>query len=120
MPRVSLFTNVAASKINATALLKDLTAAAATSIGKDESKFMNLVHPDTPIYYAGSEEPAAFLEVSSIGAIGGDKNASIVSQLSGVVEKHLSIPPARVYVNFFDIKPSDWGVKGTTNEALNK
>lgn len=38
-------------------------------------------------------------QVSSIGAIGGDKNVSIVKQLSEVVEKHLSIPPARVYVN---------------------
>ena len=38
-------------------------------------------------------------QVSSIGCIGGDKNISITQQLSAVVEKHLGIPPARVYVN---------------------
>ena len=38
-------------------------------------------------------------QVSSIGYIGGDKNISITQQLSAVVEKHLGIPPARVYVN---------------------
>lgn len=42
---------------------------------------------------------AAAPQVSSIGYIGGDKNISITQQLSAVVEKHLGIPPARVYVN---------------------
>ena len=32
---------------------------------------------DKPMIYAGSEEPAAFGELISIGAIGGDKNKQV-------------------------------------------
>lgn len=38
-------------------------------------------------------------QVSSIGSIGGAKNANIVESLSGVIERRLGVPPDRCYIN---------------------
>ncbi len=62
-------------------------------------RFMTLFHPDQKMFYAGSEEPAAFLEVASIGFIGGDKNVTISAALTETIGKHLSVPADRVYIN---------------------
>lgn len=55
--------------------------------------FVVIIHYDTALAFGGdSDTPAAYTEISSIGAIGGDKNAKIVEAIAAVAEMHLGIP----------------------------
>ena len=48
--------------------------AVASSVGKPEQYVMVTLQAGIPMAFAGSTDPAAFCTLSSIGAIGGDKN----------------------------------------------
>ena len=68
MPLINLRTNI--SDVQAPdALLKKLSAALATATGKPESYVMTLLDSGVPMTFAGSEEPCAYVEIKSIGAL---------------------------------------------------
>lgn len=53
---------------------------------------------DVPLCFGGTEEPAAYAELLSIGAIGGEKNKTISAALSAVLAAKLNIPANRLYI----------------------
>lgn len=120
MPTVNINTNVSKADLTDVGrILRVLTTTASQSIGKPEKYFVVIIHFDTALAFGGDPDtPAAYTEISSIGAIGGDKNAKIVEAISAVAETHLSIPTDRFYVKFHDIAASDWGWRGTTFDKL--
>ena len=68
MPLINLRTNV--SDVQAPdALLKKLSDALASATGKPESYVMTLLESGVPMTFAGSEEPCAYVEIKSIGAL---------------------------------------------------
>ena len=54
--------------------------------------------------FGGSEEPAAYGELISIGGVGPTTNKQLSAAISEILEAKLSVPPARFYIKFFDVK----------------
>ncbi len=93
--------------------LKALSEIVARQTGKPEAYCMTILSKAS-IMMAGVPRPAAFVEVRAIGGL----SASVTRQLSGelcfLISSHLDIPKDRIYLNFFEIAPSNWGWNGAT------
>ena len=68
MPLITVKTNIADVQAP-DLLLKGLSAALATATGKPESYVMTLLDSGVTMTFAGSEEPCAYVEIKSIGAL---------------------------------------------------
>ena len=94
-------------------LLKALSGILVDCIGKPEKYVMAIV--DTaPIWMSGGGAAAAFAEVKSIGGLNGEVNRNIANRLCELLQQSLQIPADRVYINYTDIAPGNWGFNGST------
>lgn len=114
MPTLNLNTNVPGNRVDNSDLLKALSKAMASSIGKPEQWVMVSVTTDKSMCFAGTEEPCAYGEIISIGSIGGAKNAQISAAIADVVTAKLGVPKSRVYLQFSDVARTDFGWNGGT------
>ncbi|KAK9931437.1 hypothetical protein M0R45_018712 [Rubus argutus] len=138
MPTLNLFTNVPVDAVIASDILKDATKAVAKIIGKPESfnqyRWLvqstiamyscllvlfspvcdDLLNGSVPIAFAGTEEPAAYGELISIGGIGPSVNGKLSSTIAEILETKLSIDSSRFYIKFYDVQRSFFGFNGST------
>jgi len=110
MPLITVKTNIADVQAP-DILLKGLSAALATATGKPESYVMTLLDSGVPMTFAGSEEPCAYVEIKSIGAL---TPPAMSDQFCDLINSSLGIPKNRIYICFDDVKASDWGWNGRT------
>ncbi|KAL0410271.1 UNVERIFIED_CONTAM: Macrophage migration inhibitory factor [Sesamum latifolium] len=108
MPTLNLFTNVPVDAVVASDILKDATKAVAKIIGKPESYVMILVNGGVPISFGGTEEPAAYGELISIGGLGPSVNAKLSATIAEILQTKLSIESSRFYIKFYDSAPILW------------
>lgn len=54
--------------------------------------------------FGGTEEPAAYGELISIGGVGPDTNKRLSAAISDILKTKLSVPSNRFYIKFFDVK----------------
>jgi phenylpyruvate tautomerase PptA (4-oxalocrotonate tautomerase family) len=94
-------------------LLKAASKLVATELGKPEQYMMVSVDGSAQMLFAGTEEPAAFLELRGIG-LPESKTGRLSQMLCQMVESQLGIRQDRIYINFTDIKSSLWGWNGET------
>jgi phenylpyruvate tautomerase PptA (4-oxalocrotonate tautomerase family) len=113
MPYLIIQTNLPLGKKAERAILKNASTLVAEQLEKPESFVMIALQPDTPMLFAGSDDPVAFLELKSIG-LSARKTKDLCESLCQLIEGHLGIPRDRVYVKFIDVKGSMWGWKGDT------
>ncbi|XP_062077387.1 uncharacterized protein LOC133782188 isoform X1 [Humulus lupulus] len=104
MPTLNLFTNVPVDAVVASDILKDATRAVAKIIGKPESYVMILMNGGVPIAFAGTEEPAAYGELISIGGLGPSVNGKLSSTIAEILQIKLSIDSSRFYIKFYDVQ----------------
>ena len=110
MPLINLRTNV--SDVQAPdALLKKLSDALASATGKPESYVMTLLDSGVPMTFAGSEEPCAYVEIKSIGAL---TPPAMSDQFCELIKSSLGVPKNRIYIGLDDVNASDWGWNGRT------
>ncbi|XAR63747.1 Phenylpyruvate tautomerase [Bertholletia excelsa] len=114
MPTLSLFTNVPVDAVVVSDILKDATKAVAKIIGKPESYVMILMNGSAPIAFAGTEEPAAYGELISIGGLGPSVNGKLSSTIAEILQTKLSIDSSRFYIKFYDVQRSFFGFNGST------
>jgi hypothetical protein len=57
-----------------------------------------------PMLFGGSEDPTAYGELISIGGLGPEINEQLSAALAEILQTKLSVPPARFYIKFYDIK----------------
>lgn len=67
---------------------------------------MILLNGSVPIAFAGTEEPAAYGELISIGGIGPSVNGKLSSTIAEILETKLSIDSSRFYIKFYDVQVS--------------
>jgi phenylpyruvate tautomerase PptA (4-oxalocrotonate tautomerase family) len=113
MPYLKIQTNLPLNKKAERAILKTASTLVAEQLEKPESFVMIALEADTPMVFAGSDDPVAFLELKSIG-LPARKTKDLSAALCQLVEGHLGIPRDRVYVKFIDVKHGMWGWKGDT------
>ncbi|XP_030535672.1 macrophage migration inhibitory factor homolog isoform X2 [Rhodamnia argentea] len=110
MPTLNLYTNVPVDTVVASDILKDATKAVAKLIGKPESYVMILLNGSVPIAFAGTEAPAAYGELISIGGLGPSVNGKLSSTIAEILETKLSIDCSRFYIKFYDVQNENCNV----------
>ena len=79
--------------------------------GKPENYVMTMIQRDTRMTFAGSDEPCCFIKVKSIGSL----SPSLMSQsLCELIATKTNINTNRIYIEFTDVKASNWGFNGST------
>ncbi|KAF5731350.1 macrophage migration inhibitory factor [Tripterygium wilfordii] len=91
MPTLNLYTNVPVDAVISSDILKDATKSVAKIIGKPESYVMILLNGGVPIAFGGTEVPAAYGELISIGGLGQGVNGKLSSTIADIFQTKLSI-----------------------------
>jgi phenylpyruvate tautomerase PptA (4-oxalocrotonate tautomerase family) len=63
---------------------------------------------------AGTSEPAAFLDVRSIGGLSQGVNREISKRVAALLGERLKIPANRIYIGFTSVEGVNWGYNGST------
>jgi phenylpyruvate tautomerase len=113
MPLLRLETTVNVPADRKAALLGALSKAVAETVGKPERYVMVSVSR-AEMLMSGSAGDAVFGEVRSIGGLNPTVNRALSEKVSRIVHEFLGVKPDRVYLNFSDVKPDDWGWNGGT------
>jgi len=93
--------------------LKRLSALVADLLGKPESYVLAVLEPDKQLLFGGSHAPAAFVTLRSIG-LPEDRTPALSAALCAFLDKELSIPGNRIYIDFGDIRRHLFGWDGKT------
>ncbi|XP_020101141.1 macrophage migration inhibitory factor homolog isoform X2 [Ananas comosus] len=114
MPCLNLATNVSLDGVDTSAVLAEATATVAKLIGKPEAYVMVVLKGSVPIAFGGTQQPAAYGELVSIGGLNPDVNKKLSAGIANILETKLSVPKSRFFLKFYDSKGSDFGWNGTT------
>ncbi|KAJ1664564.1 hypothetical protein IW140_000989 [Coemansia sp. RSA 1813] len=99
---------------DAKALSTKASAIVAELLSKPLSYVMTIVTYNESLTFGGTDEPAAYVHIGSIGSVGGDKNKPIVAGITAFMEAELGIKPARMNVLIQSIDRADLGLNGST------
>lgn len=69
---------------------------------------MILVNGGVPISFGGTEEPAAYGELISIGGLGPSVNTKLSATIAEILQLKLSIESSRFYIKFYDVQVYIW------------
>ena len=115
MPLIKVQTNVAVvSESNAQALLASLSSLLAEKLGKSEAYVMTVLEPTTTMTFGGSNEPASYMEIKSIGTMTNDQTQAISEAACKLAHEHLGVSPDRTYLEFSDSQRHLWGWNNKT------
>ncbi len=79
--------------------------------GKPESYVMTVLNTNVSMTFGGSSLPCAFIEVKSIGSLNPSKMSASICKL---IQEKTGIEGSRIYINFDDVRSSNWGFDGRT------
>jgi phenylpyruvate tautomerase len=113
MPYLRIQANRPVEDIASQEFLKKASRLMAQELSKPEDYVMISLESSSAILFAGSAEPAAFLELRAIG-LPVKKTNNLSRVLCELVESELGIPKERVFINFSDLPPNMWGWNGET------
>ncbi|WCJ27978.1 Tautomerase/MIF superfamily protein [Euphorbia peplus] len=114
MPCLNLSTNVSLDGVDTSSILSEATSTVASIIGKPESYVMIVLKGSIPIAFGGTEQPAAYGELVSIGGLNPDNNKKLSAAIATILENKLSVPKSRFFLKFYDTKGSNFGWNGST------
>lgn len=65
---------------------------------------MIVLKGSVPMAFGGTEDPAAYGELVSIGGLNPDVNKKLSAAVSAILETKLSVPKSRFFLKFYDTK----------------
>ncbi|KAL5776992.1 hypothetical protein ACOSP7_009918 [Xanthoceras sorbifolium] len=113
MPCLNLSTNVSLDGVDTSSILSEATSTVASIIGKPEAYVMIVLKGSVPIAFGGTEQPAAYGELVSIGGLNPDTNKKLSAAIATILEKKVSVPKSRFFLKFYDTKGSNFGWNGS-------
>jgi phenylpyruvate tautomerase len=113
MPYLSIQTNKSLRGEQQTALLDAASKIVASKLQKPEAYVMTSLLPAVQMTFAGQDDPAAFLEVRSIGIPDSARN-SLVAALTDLVARSCEIKTDRIFVVLADVPGQFWAFQGAT------
>jgi phenylpyruvate tautomerase PptA (4-oxalocrotonate tautomerase family) len=113
MPYFSIETNQPIDREARQQLLKKTSTFIADLLGKSESYVMISIQPDAPLIFGGSDEPAAFVRLKSIG-LPTDRCPELSEKICHHIQEELGVPQDRVFIDFKDLEKSMFGWNGKT------
>ena len=108
MPYVKIETNKQINDVARQELLKKTSNFIGTLLGKPEQYVMVSLRLNSPMFFAGSGENAAFVELKSIG-LHRNKCSHYSKEICDFLEAELTIPPDRTYIEFRDMDGTMFG-----------
>lgn len=113
MPYLKIQLNRSLDPEKSKALLAEASQKIAKELGKPERYVMVELTANPAMLFGGTDEAAAYVELKSIGLPVGQTKA-LSQALSALLEASAGIAPARIYIEFTDVKGSLWGWNGGT------
>lgn len=110
MPNLSITTNAVLSPEAEAAWTAEASKAVAAQLGKPEAYVMVSLRK-AAMRFAGSEEPAAFLDLNSIGL---PRDCELLAKALASVAGCHGIPAQRVYLTCTDVPAPRWAQGGET------
>uniref|UniRef100_A0A0D9XW21 Protein DETOXIFICATION n=1 Tax=Leersia perrieri TaxID=77586 RepID=A0A0D9XW21_9ORYZ len=104
MPCLNVSTNVNLDGVDTSAVLADASKTVADIIGKPENYVMVVLKGSVPMAFGGTQDPAAYGELVSIGGLNPDVNKKLSAAIASILESKLSVPKKRFYLKFYDSK----------------
>ena len=92
-------------------LQNDISKMVAELTGKPENYVMTMIQRDIKMTFAGSDDPSCFIKVKSIGSLSPSRMSKSLCEL---IASRTNINTNRIYIEFTDVKASNWGFNGTT------
>lgn len=112
MPQIAIITNQPTPE-NSAAFRKQLSERLAEWLHKPEAYCMVHTQFETGLSFAGNEDPAATVEVASLGMTD-DQPAQLTPQIGDWIRANLGIPLDRIYICFAAPPRTHWGWNGKT------
>ncbi len=113
MPYLKIQLNKPLEEAKMKTLLAEASRKLADELGKPERYVMVEVTANPAMLFGGTDEPAAYVELKSIGLPSGHIK-SLSQSLSALLQDSVGIASSRVYIEFTDVKGSFWGWSGST------
>ncbi len=113
MPTLKIHTNVSVSAADRSQLLASASRTVAELLGKPERYVMVLLEPPAAMAFAGTEQPAAYLELKSL-ALPEDQTAALSAALTQWVSTWLKVSADRLYIEFSSPPRHLFGFNGGT------
>jgi hypothetical protein len=114
MPLLRIVTSANVAQQRHAPLLSELSRFVADKLRKPESYVMTSLVTGATMTFAGTTEPACFVELKSIGTFTPDQTASLSAELCKRLESALGVPAARTYIEFANAEAHLWGHDGET------
>ncbi len=113
MPYFHIRTNLPVSEEKADAILAEASKRLAEELGKPERYVMVELSAGANLHFSGNKEPAAYVELKSIG-LSEAQTQPLAGFVCNFLEEQCDIPPSRVYIEFINIPGKFWGWNGGT------
>lgn len=113
MPYLKIQTNVEREPGDCQPVLARVSRMIAERLGKPERYVMVALEAPVAMMIAGTEAPAAYLELKSIG-LPEERTPELSKALCELIHDEFGIRPERVYIEFADAPRALWGWNGGT------
>jgi phenylpyruvate tautomerase len=114
MPLIKVQASISPVEATVQSLLTKLSASLAKHLGKPESYVMTAFENDVTMTFAGTFDPACYVEIKSIGSMSSDQTKAMSQDFCGQISEQLDIPANRIYIEFADAKGCMWGWNQST------
>ena len=111
MPFIQINTSSKSIVNNDDLLQKDISKMIANLTKKPENYVMTMIQRDSKMTFGGSDEPCCFIKVKSIGSL---CPTSMSKSICELIASNTNINPDRIYIEFVDVKASNWGFNKAT------
>ena len=113
MAYLKIQTNIEREPGDSQPVLARASKLVAEKLGKPEQYVMVALETAMPMAFAGSEAPAAYLELKSIG-LPQDRTKELSGALCELIHAEFGVSQERVYIEFADAPRAMWGWNGGT------
>ena len=110
MPFIQINTS-AKSHVDNDLLQKEISKMVSDLTGKPENYVMTMIQSNSQMTFAGSDEPCCFIKLKSIGSL---NPSSMSKSLCELIASKTNIKANRIYIEFIDVKASNWGFNNST------
>lgn len=115
MPLIKVQTSLPApDKTEVESMLLNLSGKLATHLSKPESYVMTAFEPDVAMTFGGTTDPVCYVEIKSVGTMGGDRTKAMSEDFCAAINQTLGVAKDRIYIEFADAKGSMWGWNSRT------
>ncbi len=114
MPLIRVQLSVELDEAKQSKLMSELSSTVASALGKPEGYMMVVLEQQTPMLLGASSDPAALVEIRSVGSISGDQARDLSGKVSEVIGGAAGIGADRIYSNFEGVPGAMWGYNGAT------